>query len=50
MKAPISQTVLQTSLLIIQFNKTYLKTLSWTFFMNGRICGFSVISFKFSIN
>ena len=50
MKVPISQVLLQTSLLIVQFSKTYLKTLSWTFFMNGRICCFSLISFKCSIN
>ena len=50
MKAPISQVLLQTSLLIVQFSKSYLKTLSWTFFMNGRICGFCEMSFKCSIN
>ena len=31
MKALISQVLLQTSLLIVQFSKTYLKTISWTF-------------------
>ena len=46
----IKQVLSQTSLLIVQFSKAYLKTLSWTFFLNGRICGFCVISFKCSIN
>ena len=49
-KAPIIYVLLQTFVLIVQFSKTYLKTLSWTFFMNGRIYGFYVISFKCSIN
>ena len=42
--------LLQTSLFKVQFSKTYLKTLSQTFFMNGRISGFCVISFNCSIN
>ena len=46
----IKQVLSQTSLLIVQFSKAYLKTLSWTFFLNGRICSFCVISFKCSIN
>ena len=46
----IKQVLSQTSLLIVQFSKAYLKTLSWPFFLNGRICGFCVISFKCSIN
>ena len=44
------QVFLQTSLFIVQFSKTYLKTLSQTSFMNGRICGFCANSFKCSIN
>ena len=44
------QVLLQTSLFKVQFSKTYLKTLSQTFFMNGRISGFCIISFNFSIN
>ena len=44
------QVFLQTSLFIVQFSKTYLKTLSQTSFMNGRICGFCAIFFKCSIN
>ena len=50
MKTPISQVLSQTFLLIVQFSKTNLKTLSWMFFMNGRICGFCVIFFQCSIN
>ena len=50
MKASIRQALLQTFLLIVQFSKTYSKTPSMTFFMNGRICGFCVITFKNSIN
>ena len=49
MKAPVTQVLLQTSLLILQFSKICLKTLS-QIFMNGRTCRFCVISFKCSIN
>ena len=44
------QVFLQTSLFIVQFSKTYLKTLSQNSFINGRICGFCAISFKCFIN
>ena len=59
MKAPISQVLLQTSLLIVQFSKSYLKTLSWNFFFNERphswvLCNlfqvFHQLAFKFSID
>ena len=49
MKAPVTQVLLQTSLLILQFSKICLKTLS-QILMNGRTCRFCVISFKCSIN
>ena len=50
MKSPGNQVLLQTSQLIVQFSKTCLKILSSTLFMNGRICGLCVVSFKCSIN
>ena len=40
MKSPISQVLLQTSLLIVQFSKTYLKTLSWTFLWTDAFVAF----------
>ena len=58
MKIPISQVVLQTSLPIVPFSKTCLKTLSWTFFYERKhlwlLCNlfqvFHQLTFKFSIN